>query len=210
MLAKLVKKELRLALVTPAIVFEFFAVMMLIPAYPFMVVFFYGLLGIFFICMFGRENHDVEYTALLPVSRADIVSARFILCVGLELMLIGLSAVFAAMRPLLGLEGNMAGMDPNAAFFGVGLALMAVFNLIFFPMYYRNTNKIGIPFLIASLVFAAGTVLAESADRITAFGSGPARETTVVLIIGSAAYALLTWLAHRISVRRFQRMNLNS
>ena len=55
MLAKLIRKELRLALVPPAIIFEFSAAMMLIPSYPFMIIFFYGLLGIFFICMFGRD-----------------------------------------------------------------------------------------------------------------------------------------------------------
>lgn len=210
MLGKLMRKELRLALVPPAILFEFFAVMMLIPAYPFMIIFFYGLLGIFFVCMFGRENHDVEYTALLPVSRRDIVSARFVLCIGLELVLTALCAVFAALRPVLGLYGNEAGMDPNATFFGVGLALMGIFNVVFFPKYYRNTNKIGIPFLIASLIFAAGMIAAEAAVIMSGFDQAPVSGAVAVLSVGAVLYAGLTWLAYRTSVRRFQQMNLNS
>lgn len=210
MLGNLMRKEVRLALAAPAVVFECFAVMMLIPDYPFMIIFFYGLLGIFFICMFGRENRDVEYTALLPVSRADIVAARFLLCICLELLLAGLSALFAALRPSLGLHGNAAGMNPDAGFFGIGLLLMGLFNVIFFPRYYRNTNRIGIPFLIASLVFAAGVVAAEAAAFLTDFGAAPMYEKMLVLAAGAAGYAVLTWAAFRISVRRFQQMNLNS
>ena len=210
MLSELMRKELRLALVPPAVIFELFAVMMLVPSYQFMIVFFYGLLGIFFVCMFGRENRDVEYTALLPVSRQDIVAARFVLSVCLELILVGLSAVFAALRPVLGIPQNIAGMDPDALFFGLGLLLMGVFNFIFFPSYYRNTNKIGIPFLIASLVFAAGLVLSEGGVALSGRSQADLPGKSWVLAGGIAAYAVLTWAAFRLSVKRFQKMNLNN
>lgn len=210
MTATILRKELRLALVPPAILFNLTALMLLIPAYPFLVVFFYGLLGVFFVCIFGRENHDVEYTALLPVTRNDIVRARFLLCTGLELTLTALCLILAAVRPVIGLYGNESGMDPGPVFFGTGLLLMGVFNVIFFPMYYRNTNKVGVPFLVASVVYAAGTVLAEAAAFITTIDTAPALMQFSVLAAGAAAYVFLTWAAYRMSARFFQRMNLTS
>lgn len=215
MMRQLLVKEFRLALVAPAIIFEFFGVMLLIPSYPFLITYFYGTLGIFFICMFGRENHDVLYTALLPVSRPEIVKARITLCVILEVVLIGTSALFAVLRKPLGLEPNMAGLDPNVAFFGVALTLVGLFNIIFFPGYYRNTNKIGIPFLIASLVYAGGMLAAEAFGMMPGpvsqlLSAGKVAEQAVILAAGAAVYILLTWASLRISIRRFRKMNLTA
>ena len=121
-----------------------------------------------------------------------------------------LSAVFASLRPFLGMRENLAGMNPDAAFFGFGLLLIGLFNLVFFPKYYRNTNKIGIPFLIASLIYAGGMIVTEAACIAGGLESAPGYVGIIVLVAGAAAYAGLTWAAYRISCRHFQSMNLNS
>ena len=68
MTAKIFSKDLRLAAHPMMYVFALFGVMLIIPNYPYTVVFFYGLLGIFFTFLNGRENKDVYYCAVLPVT----------------------------------------------------------------------------------------------------------------------------------------------
>ena len=69
MLSKLLYKEFKLALHPAAVLFLLLSSMMLIPNYPMYVLFFYNTLGIFFICLSGRENHDLAYSLSLPTRR---------------------------------------------------------------------------------------------------------------------------------------------
>ena len=85
MTAKIFSKDLRLAAHPMMYVFALFGVMLIIPNYPYTVVFFYGLLGIFFTFLNGRENKDVYYCAVLPVTKRDQVRARAWLVVVVEL-----------------------------------------------------------------------------------------------------------------------------
>ena len=54
----LVYKEFCLAAHPTNYIFLSFAFMLLIPNYPYLVSFFYTTLGIFFMCLSSRENHD--------------------------------------------------------------------------------------------------------------------------------------------------------
>ena len=56
MTARIFCKDLRLAAHPMMYVFALFGAMLLIPSYPYTVVFFYGLLGIVFAFLNGREN----------------------------------------------------------------------------------------------------------------------------------------------------------
>lgn len=216
MLKQLMYKEWHLALQIPAIVFEFFGCLFLIPAYPFLITFFYGFLGIFFICLSGRENHDVEFTALLPVNRKDQVRARIYMCVSLELLQVAGAALCAALRPFLGMVNNSAGMDANGTLFGCALLLIGLFNLIFFPLYYRNPSKIGAPFLIGSVVYAFGMIGIEILFHIPAlqpFGGFDSKfifARGLILVSGAVVYVVCTFLATRISAARFAKVNLSS
>ena len=67
----LLKKEFRLCLHPAALVMLATSALLLVPNYPFGVSFFYMALGIFFICLDGRENHDAAFTLALPVSRRE-------------------------------------------------------------------------------------------------------------------------------------------
>ena len=66
-MCNLLRKELRLAAHPSLYMFMAMGALVLIPAYPYGVVFFFGGLGVFQTVMFGRETRDVFYTALLPV-----------------------------------------------------------------------------------------------------------------------------------------------
>ena len=85
MLSKLLYKEFKLALHPAAVLFLLLSSMMLIPNYPMYVLFFYNTLGIFFICLSGRENHDLAYSLSLPIRKRDAVRARIVFAVILQL-----------------------------------------------------------------------------------------------------------------------------
>ncbi len=213
---KLLMKELRLALHPTNVIFLLFAAMLLIPSYPYYVAFFYTSLGIFFTCLTGRENRDIEYTLLLPVKRADVVRARIALAVLLEIAQVILSIPFAMLNRSLYPIGNMVGMEANIALFGLVLAMYGLFNVIFFPLYYRNPNKIGGAFLLGGLAEGVYIVAAELAAHQVSFvrryldTSDPAYLTAklVTLAVGLAVFAGLTLLASRLSERRFEQFDL--
>ena len=98
----------------------------------------------------ARENHDAAYTLTLPVTRRDAVKARILFCTVLEAADLLLMGVFILIKKTVGDLANPAGLDAGLALIGEGMILFALFNMIFFPMYYRDINKPGKAFLFAS------------------------------------------------------------
>ena len=137
MTAKIFSKDLRLAAHPMMYVFALFGVMLIIPNYPYTVVFFYGLLGIFFTFLNGRENKDVYYCAVLPVTKCDQVLARAWLVVAVELAELVIAVPFAFLSARINPNGtNLAGIDANVALFGCVLLIYGVFNVVFLPVFY--------------------------------------------------------------------------
>ena len=88
----LLKKEFTLSMHPTGILFLGLSAMLLIPNYPYLVSFFYTGLAVFFICLNGRENGDIPFMMLLPVAKRDLVRARFMTVVALQIAQIILSA----------------------------------------------------------------------------------------------------------------------
>ncbi len=157
MLKKLLMKELRLCLHPAAVIMLSLSALVLVPGYPFALMYFYLGLGLFFICMSARENHDLAYTMTLPVPKKELVSARFALALSLEFGQLLLAALFLWLRSLLyspDQAANPVGMDANIALLGQGFVYYGLFHLVFFPLHYRDVNQVGKPFLLASLLQA--------------------------------------------------------
>ena len=55
------------------------------------------------------------------------------------------------------------------ALFGISLLLLGVFNWVFFTKYYRNVQKVGMPFNIACAVYFVLLCVAETAAHIVPF-----------------------------------------
>lgn len=106
----LVYKEFRLASHPTNYIFLSFAFMLLIPNYPYLVSFFYTTLGIFFMCLSSRENHDLEYSLNLPVRKRGLVGARILTVCVFELLTIVATIPFAVLRcTVLNTSFNQAG-----------------------------------------------------------------------------------------------------
>ena len=147
---KLLMKEWKLCMHPTGYIMLLCAALILVPGYPYGVSCFYMGLAIYFICLTARENHDAAYTLTLPVTRRDAVKARILFCTALEAADLLLMGVFVLIKKAAGDIPNPAGLDAGLALIGEGMILFALFNMIFFPMYYRDINKPGKAFLFAS------------------------------------------------------------
>ena len=212
----LLYKEFKLSVQPLNYLFLATAAMLLIPSYPYEVAFFYQTMGIFFIFMLGNTNNDLFFTALLPVRKRDTVRARFITVIILELLQMVASIPFALLRRVLNISPNLAGVEANLALFGVAFVMYGVFNLIFLPMFYKTGYKAGMPFLVSGLVMGLVVVVTEvainlvSGWKIALDSIKPAYlpQRLLAMAGGLMIFVVLTLLAYKLSVRRFERLDL--
>ncbi len=213
-MSELLYKELRLAAHPSLYVFMCMGALLLIPAYPYSVVFFFGCLGLFQSFMFDRETRDVFYTALLPCPKRDIVKGKLLLAVFSQLVQLTLSLPFALLRTLYLPEGNPAGMEPNIAWYGFGLMVYGIFDLVCFTQFYKTAYKAGVSFLIALIPVTLGIIAIESSVHFPGLGwldamDGPALIRQIpILLAGAAVYAAAVALAYRVGARRLERVDL--
>ena len=152
---KLLMKEWKLCIHPTAYIMLMCAALILVPGYPYGVSCFYMGLAIFFVCLTARENHDATYTLMLPVSRADAVKGRILFCTLLEVIDLAVMGLFILIKYAIGNTPNPAGMDAGLALIGSGMIIFAIFNMIFFPVYYKDINKPGKAFGFAAVALCA-------------------------------------------------------
>ena len=211
----LLYKEFRLAihpLFYPLLVL--FGALLMIPQW----VFFLALMYFFFITApniftMGKAQNDIEFSVTLPVRKRDVVKARVMSVTLIGLMQILIAAVFAVLHMAVYKTVDNFLLDPNIAFFGFSLVMYALFNVLFFPMFYKTGDKVGIPIvagIIVTLLFAAGVefaILYIPALQILD-GMGHMGAQLWVLAGGIVLFVLLNIAAYRISARRFERIDL--
>lgn len=219
MLVKLLKKELRLCLHPAAVILLLLAALLLVPGYPYGLMYFYLGLGLFFICLSARENHDVSFTLCLPVPKKSLVTARFLLALVLELAQLLLALALIWLRRKLyspAYAANPAGMDANIALIGQGFLCYGLFHLVFFPLHYRDVSKVGGPFVAASvalgLLILADIVLSYTVPlfRDVLDSPDPAHTGAKLLfcLLCLVFDSLATLLALRLSQRRFEKLDI--
>ena len=165
----LLYKEFRLVCHPMTPIFCLFGVMVLIPNYPYTVIFFYVMLGLFFTFLNIREQKDIYYSALLPVPKRDTVKAGCAFVVIIQVLslvvLIPCSLLAAHLQPG---KDNLVGLDPNAALLTAGFLLYAVFNAVFLLSFYRTAYKVGVSFVKACIIMAVAAIIMEAAVHFPA------------------------------------------
>ena len=167
----LLYKQLRLVCHPMTPVFCLFGVMVLIPNYPYTVIFFYVMLGLFFTFLNVREQKDIYYSAILPVPKRDTVKAGCVLVALVELLSLAVLVPCAllAVRLQPG-KDNLVGMDPNLALFAVGFLLYAVFNAVFLTSFYRSGYKVGVAFIKALIPVTLLMIVCEALPHFPGLG----------------------------------------
>ena len=72
----LLYKEIRLAAHPTSIVFTFLGCLVLVPSYPYSVIFMFGCLAPYITFLNARETNDAWYTAILPVTKRESVLGK--------------------------------------------------------------------------------------------------------------------------------------
>ncbi len=212
----LLKKEFSLAMHPTAPIFLALSAMLIIPNYPYYVVFFYTGLAIFFTCLSGRENNDIFYSMLLPVSKRKIVAARFIYAVILETAQIAVAVPFALIRQSMDIGGNAVGMDAGISLFALSLPMMTLFNAVFFGSYYKDVKKVGASFAKASIAMFLYIAVAEMLAHIIPFmrdvldtpDTEYVPEKLIVLAVCVLIYATGTFFVYRKAASDFEKQDI--
>lgn len=211
---KLLYKELALAAHPTSIVFACLGCLVVVPAYPYTVIFMFGCLAPYLTFQYARETNDLWYTALLPVTKKESVRGKCLLIVSIQLfqLLIAVPSVF--LRKILEVGNNPVGIDATIAWFGFGMIIYGIFDLIFFPAYYRNGYKAGRAFIIAAIPMLLMMVIVEGAVRIPqlawldSYALPDLMRQIPVLLIAILCYGGFVSLAYKISVKRFEHVDL--
>lgn len=210
----LLYKEIRLAAHPTSIVFIFLGCLVLVPAYPYSVIFMFGCLAPYITFLNTRETNDAWYTAILPVTKRESVMGKCLLIASFQLFQLLFSIPFAFLRSALNIENNPVGLDATLAWYGFGLTVYAVFDFVFISSFYKSGYKAGKAFLLASIPMVLLILMVEVMPHIPALtwlDSYQPKHLLMqlpILAAGFICYAALLLFAYRISVKRFNKVDL--
>ncbi len=212
---KLFMKEVKLASHPLSFLFVIFSLMFLVPGYPILCAPFFVTLGLFQSFQKARENGDILFTVLLPISKKDVVKGKFIFILFIELG----STFFMTLCVIL--RGTVLAYNPvyltnkmmRADFFALSLALMifALFNFVFVKGFFYSAYSLGVPFLLYSifafLLVGIGELLSHFSfmhflDHLWNI------EQFALIITSCILYSIITLISYRMSVKRFEKLDL--
>lgn len=212
----LLYKELRLAVHPTMYMFLAMPLLMLVPNYPYYIIFMYTCLAIYFTFLTGREQNDIFYTATLPIKKTDVVKGRFATVALFEIVSAIISVPFAVISAKINpAGGNAAGIEPNLAFYGLALIMLGGFNIIFIPEFYRTAHKLFRPMIYSAIFIMLYIAVAETLAQywhspVSEFldRAGIFPEHLPILAAGIIIYTALTFCAYKISAVRFGKVDL--
>lgn len=165
----LIYKELKLAMHPICYVFiVLFPFMILIPSYPLGIGFIYVLTCypiLFLGANKGQQSNDLLYSTLLPVRKKDIVMARILTVIFMQIAFI---LVMSALYPVARIINNAIaqsaekpseymipglGLDSYVLLVAIALIGYAIADIIFFPIYYKHGKSIVMSTLFTILGF---------------------------------------------------------
>ena len=165
----LIYKELKLAMHPICYIFiVLFPFMILIPSYPLGIGFIYVLTCypiLFLGANKGQQSNDLLYSTLLPVRKKDIVMARILTVIFMQIAFI---LVMTALYPVARIINNAVaqsaekpseymipglGLDSYVLLLAIAIIGYAIADIIFFPIYYKHGKSIVMSTLFTILGF---------------------------------------------------------
>ena len=165
----LIYKELKLAMHPICYLFiVLFPFMILIPSYPLGIGFIYVLTCypiLFLGANKGQQSNDLLYSTLLPVRKKDIVMARILTVIFMQIAFI---LIMTALYPVAIIINNAVaqsakepseymipglGLDSYVLLVAIALIGYAIADIIFFPIYYKHGKSIVMSTLFTILGF---------------------------------------------------------
>ena len=215
---KLLGKEIKLAASPLSWLFTAFALMTLIPGYPILVGSFFVCLGLFQSFQSSRENNDILYTVLLPVSKTDAVKAKYRFVVLIQMIAFAISAVITLLRLTLMTKATPYVTNPmmnaNQAFLAYMLVIFALFNWLFLCGFFKTAYKFGASFILFIVVSFIVVIIGEVLHHIPALEFLNCTDTLcdkrmwIILAAGIVFYGLVTFVSCRVAMKRFERVDM--
>lgn len=214
----LLMKEFKLATLPLTHLFLLFSLMTFIPGYPILCGAFFVCLGIFQSYQRIREDNDILYSVLLPVSKSEVVKAKYITVVLLQMISFTICAVCTVVRMTYFSDARVytanALMGANLVFLAFVLLIFAIFNVIFVGEFFKTAYGIGKPFVTFIVVNFLIIGLAETLhhlpglDWLNALDFSRFGEHFLILVVAVIVYVLFTVVSCRVSQERFERIDL--
>lgn len=215
---KLLRKELKLTASPLSYLSIAFGLMTLIPGYPILVGSFFITFGIFQSFLTAREANDILYSALLPISKADVVRSKFAFSIFIEMCGFSVMTILTLLRMTVFADSivyrSNALMNANLIFLGFVLLIFGCFNVIFICGFFKTAYYYGKPFFLYICVAFLIVGIAETLHHIpglealNAFGFENILIQLAVLISGAVLYILFTFIALKKSIKSFEVIDL--
>lgn len=211
-------KELKLSASPLSYCFIAFGLMFFLPGYPILCGAFFVSFGIFQSFLYAREANDTLFTALLPVRKSDVVRGKFLFAVFIEgcgfLLMLSVTLLrMTVFRDVIPYRSN-ALMNANLFALGMSLFIFGLFNFIFIGGFFKTAYKFTAPFISYCVAGFVVIGMAEALHHIpplsplNAFGFEHFTLQAITLVGGVLVYLILTCVACRISIKRFERIDL--
>lgn len=214
---KLLFKEMKLSANPLSYWFIAFSAMTMIPKYPILVGSFFICLGIFHTFQQAREYDDITYTLMLPVKKQDVITAKYLFVLFIELI----SFIFCTFLTIIRVKflGNAAPyvtnqlMNANAAYLAYVMLVFAAFNSIFLGGFFKTAYKLGKPFILFCIAGFIIITVGEVLHHIPGLESlnAPSYVSTpqlVIFAIGITVFLLCTWLSCQKAKKDFEKIDL--
>lgn len=223
----LIYKELKLAMHPICYVFiVLFPFMILIPSYPLGIGFIYVLTCypiLFLGANKGQQSNDLLYSTLLPVRKKDIVMARILTVIFMQIAFI---LVMTALYPVARIINNAIaqsaekpseymipglGLDSYVLLLAIALVGYAIADIIFFPIYYKHGKSIVMSTLFTILgfvvyigIFTIGLPFIPGLDILNNLHLGIQFAILIAAILISFALHIIVY---KVSAKRLEKVD---
>ena len=214
----IMRKEMKLSAAPITYIFILFGLMFFIPGYPILCGAFFTTLGIFQGFQYAREASDIQFSALLPIAKRDIVKGKYLFVCFIEMCSLLLMLIVTLVRMTALSDSSVYRQNAlmNANLFAVGGALLVfgLFNVIFLGGFFRTAYNQGKPFVIyiiaAFLLIAVLEALHHipGLEALNAFGSDDMLLQLILLLGGIVLYAAMTLLSYNKACAHFDIIDL--
>ncbi len=158
-----------------------------------------------------KAQNDLSFSVMMPVRKSEIVKAKLLSIMTLELVHIIFAAIFAVLNKVLYNNENLF-FNPNAAFIGLVFVMFGIFNLVLFPMFYKTGYKYGAAVIvstIAAFLFSAAMELSVVFSHEAAiFFEADVNRQIVILALGLIVFLAMSYITYKISLNRFKKVDV--
>ncbi|KRM28103.1 ABC-2 transporter permease [Schleiferilactobacillus harbinensis] len=213
MTRQFLRKEYLLAAHPTTWFFVWLGALVLAPAYPYSVVFFFAMLAPSLDLVYAKQTNDILYTALLPTGKAGVVRGKVLYTFTFQTVMLLLTIPWALLRTLY-IQTNPAGITANVAYFGFGLLALAVFDYLFLTGFFKTGIKIGWPYFWGTLAALILLGVMETLPHLPGLRWVDSVQPTALLlqspflVAGIMAFITSFFVTMRVSMQNFQRVDL--